>query len=91
MCPLQFVWPTPGAAQEGVVDKAVFHPPNPDPASPPDTFCLVLLYPSRVDHLLLKGDPQTRTLHTLVSKDGGKAEKPPVVGSREWLATPVNP
>lgn len=71
------------------MDVSVFHPPAPDPLEPPATFCLVLLHPSSVDHLILKGDPQRRTQHKL--RDGQDAVSLAPAGTRQWLTTPVNP
>jgi len=57
---LQFAWPDPG---EPRAKREVFSPPPPNPATPLPNFCLLLLDPSQVDHLELRGDPQNRWLH----------------------------
>ncbi|MEO0374507.1 MAG: Npun_F5749 family FMN-dependent PPOX-type flavoprotein [Cyanobacteria bacterium P01_A01_bin.17] len=70
----QFAWPTPGM------------PPPENPAAiespavdrPLSSFCLVLLEPSRVDHLELRGMPQQRCLYHLES-------------SGQWSVQSVNP
>lgn len=54
----QFVWPDPGEARS---PQSAFEVSPPDPSTPPDTFCLLLLEPDQVDHLELRGDPQHRT------------------------------
>lgn len=53
---------------------------------PVDDFCLVLLWPHRVDHLVLKG-AQHRHTHTLVKQceDGSEAAAP------VWRTNAVNP
>lgn len=81
---LQFAWPEPGAPQppEGV-DPAVFLSPSPPPPKgdepPPDTFVLLVVEPSRVDHLQLRPSPQVRRVHTKGGGDGG------------WATVAVNP
>ncbi len=57
-----FAWPDPGddrAAAEA------FDVAELDPSQPIDTFCLMLLSATVVDHLELKGDPQNRCHHYL--------------------------
>lgn len=56
----QFYWPHPGQPRSA---DAAFEP-RAIAATPPDTFCLVLLTPHQVDHLELRGDPQSRTLYS---------------------------
>jgi len=60
---LQFGWADPGKPR--VEDPAAFNPPAPDPTQPLANFCLLLLDPTQVDHLELKGDPQNRYLYCL--------------------------
>lgn len=72
---IQFAWPHPGEARE---DDADFSPPSPDPVQPLANFCLLLLEPVQVDHLELRGDPQTRSLYQQNA-------------SGEWLKQAVNP
>lgn len=62
-----------GAADEGGEQEAV------DPEEPLGSFALLLLEPHSVDHLILKGTPQRRTMHTLDAE-----------GSR-WASQRVNP
>ncbi|WOD39854.1 Npun_F5749 family FMN-dependent PPOX-type flavoprotein [Nodosilinea sp. E11] len=56
----QFYWPHPAQPREPEADFA----PRDAGETPPAEFCLVLLTPERVDHLELRGDPQTRTIYT---------------------------
>ena len=80
---LQFAWPAPGAPQppEGL-DPAVFLSPSPPPPKgdepPPETFVLLVVEPSRVDHLQLRPSPQVRRVHMKG-------------GNREWATVAVNP
>lgn len=53
-------------------------PASPDTLMPLDTFCLVLLLPDRVDHLELRGNPQTRHHYTYDPHNG-------------WAALAINP
>jgi pyridoxamine 5'-phosphate oxidase len=61
----QFAWPHPGATRS---PQASFESPNPDAASPPTTFCLLLLAPTQVDHLELRGNPQNRYCYTQIDQ-----------------------
>lgn len=65
---IQFAWPHPKAPRDQDADEAdntdAFNPPPPDEQTPLDTFCLLLLAPHSVDYLSLRGDPQTRQIHT---------------------------
>ncbi len=72
---IQFAWPHPGEVRE---DDADFSPPPPDPIQPLANFCLLLLEPVQVDHLELRGDPQTRSLYQQNA-------------SHDWLKQAVNP
>ena len=71
---LQFAWPHPGKDKE---DQAAFNPPPPDPQKPIPNFCLLLLEPTQVDHLELRGEPQNRYLYRL--------------DDQEWSMQAVNP
>ncbi len=71
---LQFAWPHPGKDKE---DQAAFNPPPPDPQKPIANFCLLLLEPTQVDHLELRGEPQNRYLYRLEDQ--------------EWSVQAVNP
>ncbi|TAF20013.1 MAG: pyridoxamine 5'-phosphate oxidase, partial [Nostocales cyanobacterium] len=42
-----------------------FTPPAPNPLEPLETFCLLLLEPTKVDHLQLRGEPQNRTIYQI--------------------------
>lgn len=55
---LQFAWPHPGEPR--TEDNTAFSPLPPDPKHPLPNFCLLLLEPTQVDHLELRGDPQNR-------------------------------
>ncbi|AUT02308.1 pyridoxamine 5'-phosphate oxidase [Nostoc sp. CENA543] len=57
---LQFAWPHPG---EPKAEPAAFEPPPPDPHQPLTNFCLLLLEPTQVDHLELRGEPQNRRIY----------------------------
>ncbi len=72
-----FHWPAPGTPRH---DDSGFDVPaeianSPDP---PPTFCLGLLQPDGVDHLELRGNPQTRTQYQRQTNDG-------------WQGMAVNP
>ncbi|MEM9215060.1 MAG: pyridoxamine 5'-phosphate oxidase family protein [Cyanobacteria bacterium P01_F01_bin.150] len=54
---IQFAWPQPGQARAGA---AAFQPDVPDKMQPISNFCALLLQPSFVEHLELRGDPQNR-------------------------------
>ncbi|HEY9802330.1 MAG TPA: Npun_F5749 family FMN-dependent PPOX-type flavoprotein [Leptolyngbyaceae cyanobacterium] len=71
---LQFAWPHPGKGKE---DQAAFNPPPPDPQKPIANFCLLLLEPTQVDHLELRGEPQNRYLYRL--------------DDQEWSMQAINP
>ncbi|BAZ80692.1 pyridoxamine 5'-phosphate oxidase family protein [Sphaerospermopsis kisseleviana CS-549] len=60
---LQFAWPTPG--KERVRTPEAFTPSAPNPLEPLETFCLLLLEPTEVDYLELRGEPQNRTIYKL--------------------------
>ncbi|HSM81116.1 MAG TPA: Npun_F5749 family FMN-dependent PPOX-type flavoprotein [Nodosilinea sp.] len=70
----QFYWPHPAQPRLAEADFS----PRAVEAAPPPEFCLVLLTPQQVDHLELRGDPQTRTLYEHLA-DGS------------WQAQSVNP
>lgn len=55
---VQFDWAHPGKPKTDVSS-----PPPPSPTEPLPHFCLLLLDPSQVDHLELRGDPQNRYLY----------------------------
>lgn len=72
---LQFAWPEPLKSRASF-EK--FSPPPPDPLNPLSHFCLLLLEPTKVDHLELRGEPQNRHLYWLD-------------GERGWEEKEVNP
>lgn len=55
---VQFAWPQPG--QERRDSEDAFSPPAPSSNEPLPNFCLLLLDPTQVDHLELRGEPQNR-------------------------------
>ncbi|MBD2354157.1 pyridoxamine 5'-phosphate oxidase family protein [Tolypothrix sp. FACHB-123] len=59
---IQFAWPHPSKARNKD-EQAAFSPPPPDPSQPLPNFCLLLLDPTQVDHLKLRGEPQNRWLY----------------------------
>jgi pyridoxamine 5'-phosphate oxidase len=60
---IQFAWATPGELTDLDADLNEAIAP-PDPLTPLENFCLLLLEPIRVDRLELRGNPQNRTLYT---------------------------
>lgn len=56
----QFAWADPGQPRDL---NDTFRPDLPDPTQPLPNFCLLLLQPEQVDHLELRGDPQTRCVY----------------------------
>ncbi len=90
---LQFAWPQPKAPRS---PDAAFSPPALDAQTPPSSFSLLLLAVSQVDHLALRGDPQSRCLYEkLTSSDTGDArnhsEQESEQRSEQWQVTEVNP
>lgn len=71
---LLFVWPHPAKPRQ---PDQPFTDQPPDAAAPVDNFCLLLLMPSRVDHLELRGEPQNRWRY--IYKD------------EAWTVTEINP
>lgn len=57
-----FAWPEP---KQDLAARSAFDVAELDPQQPVATFCLMLLSPTAVDHLELKGDPQNRCCHYL--------------------------
>jgi pyridoxamine 5'-phosphate oxidase len=75
---LQFAWPHPSKPR-GESDQ--FDVPAPDPAQPPDNFCLLLLNPTQVDHLELRGNPQNRYRYDRIEPSD----------EAQWLTQEINP
>ena len=71
----QFAWLPPGKPQANGETFSI-SPPSVDRLL--DNFCLLLLTIERVDHLELRGEPQSRCIYTLQS-------------DRTWIIQPVNP
>lgn len=76
---LQFAWAHPGQSR---ADADAFNPPHPDPNQPLANFCLLLLEPSHVDHLELRGEPQNRRLY---HKETDSAHE------SQWSVEDINP
>eukprot|EP00802_Teleaulax_amphioxeia_P024334 Tamp_25019.p1 GENE.Tamp_25019~~Tamp_25019.p1 ORF type:complete len:247 (+),score=38.86 Tamp_25019:70-741(+) len=74
-----FAWPEPGAAPPAAAEA--FASASASPVEPPDTFSIVCMEPTHIDHLILKGMPQRRTQHTCNTCSA----------DRSWLSTPCNP
>jgi pyridoxamine 5'-phosphate oxidase len=72
---ISFAWATPGADRS--TDPAAFNPPAPDLRQPLANFGLLLLAPTSVDHLELRGEPQNRCIYELVEA--------------KWIVRAVNP
>ena len=66
---IQFDWGTPRADRSE--DLLSFYPPQPDSQQPVSNFCLLLLAPTFVDHLELRGEPQSRYLYEIISGEWG--------------------
>ena len=71
----QFAWASPKQPKAAPLEQT-----TPNPLDPLPTFCLLLLEPTQVDHLELRGDPQNRYLY---SKEEDQLEN--------WSKTEVNP
>jgi pyridoxamine 5'-phosphate oxidase len=72
---LQFAWAHPGKPRNSADS---FQPADPDATTPLTNFCLLLLNPTQVDHLELRGNPQNRWIYQLDSE-------------QNWSTTEVNP
>ena len=70
----QFYWPHPGQTR---IDKTAFEPVAGSNDRPPDSFSVLLLTAERVEHLLLRGEPQNRYVYQ--ESDG------------DWSVEEVNP
>jgi pyridoxamine 5'-phosphate oxidase len=69
----QFYWPQPGAARtEDELAEAIIT------AEPAADFCLLLLSPTMVDRLELRGNPQSRSRYCLLA-------------DRQWSISSINP
>ncbi|WP_347277920.1 Npun_F5749 family FMN-dependent PPOX-type flavoprotein [Leptolyngbya sp. FACHB-711] len=71
---LQFAWAASGQLRTAESD---FTPPPPNAIEPPPNFCLLLLDPVQVDHLLLRGDPQNRYVYQKTNDEWTKEEVNP--------------
>jgi PPOX class probable FMN-dependent enzyme len=72
---VQFAWAHPGQLR---AEASAFSPPIPDSIEPLPHFCLLLLDPTQVDHLELRGDPQNR--YRYIQND-----------RNEWVSEEINP
>jgi len=79
----QFAWPHPSHPK---ADADAFHSSAPDVSNPLPNFCLLLLNPTQVDHLELRGDPQNRYLYQLEQPDGDTSNE-----EENWSVQAVNP
>jgi len=70
---LQFTWPEPGQPRCDPFPEVA-----PEANQPVPNFCLLLLEPSQVDHLELRGEPQNRSSYTLQA-------------DRRWTVQALNP
>lgn len=73
---LQFAWPNPGEMRVRTLEA--FTPPAPDSIQPVENFCLLLLEPTQVDHLELRGEPQNRSVYHRKE-------------NQEWFTEAINP
>lgn len=71
---LQFAWAASGQLRTA---ESNFSPIPPDAIEPPPNFCLLLLDPVHVDHLLLRGDPQNRFIYEKTGDEWTKQEVNP--------------
>jgi PPOX class probable FMN-dependent enzyme len=71
----QFTWPNP---KQSRIEASAFELPPPNSAEPSSNFCLLLLLPTTVDHLELRGEPQNRWLYQWDSH-------------QSWSTKPINP
>ncbi len=71
----QFAWAYPGQPRAAV---ETFSPPVPSETDPLVQFCLLLLEPTDVDHLELRGEPQNRHRYSLKTVDS-------------WVIEDINP
>lgn len=71
----QFAWAHPGQPR---AETEAFSPPAPSQTEPLAQFCLLLLDPTNVDHLELRGEPQNRHQYHLTR-------------DQTWLVREVNP
>lgn len=72
---IQFAWAHPGKPRAADDD---FAPPPPDPQQPLPHFRLLLLDPTEVDHLELRGSPQNRYRYAQTA-------------DRQWQVQEINP
>ncbi len=78
----QFTWATPGQTRDPSAELPV---EVLDGDRPSINFCLLLLDPTYVDHLELRGDPQNRFIYLRYDSEDPDNEDP------EWTIQSVNP
>jgi len=71
----QFAWASPKQPKTAPLEQT-----TPDLLNPLSTFCLLLLEPTQVDHLELRGEPQNRYLYSKEEQEPGT-----------WSRVEVNP
>lgn len=72
---VQFAWAHPGQPR---AEASAFSPPAPAEIEPLPHFCLLLLNPTQVDHLELRGNPQNRYRYFHNDRN-------------EWVSEEINP
>jgi PPOX class probable FMN-dependent enzyme len=93
---IQFAWSHPGQPRAADDD---FSPPPPDSQQPLSQFRLLLLEPTQVDHLELRGDPQNRYRYVQkdnlqednLQEDSPADERASLATERQWSVESVNP
>ncbi|MEM8610573.1 MAG: Npun_F5749 family FMN-dependent PPOX-type flavoprotein [Cyanobacteria bacterium P01_H01_bin.105] len=68
----QFYWPHPGQMR---VNQTAFEPVVASTEQPPDSFSVLLLNAERVEHLLLRGNPQNRYIYHQQSEGDWRVEE----------------
>ncbi|NJN29886.1 MAG: pyridoxamine 5'-phosphate oxidase [Synechococcales cyanobacterium RM1_1_8] len=82
-----FYWPQPGAPR---AEAAAFTGLQVDESAPPEAFVLLVLQPQTVDHLELRGEPQTRQRYRLMQPDPAQ---PDLTSDpkEQWQQESINP
>ncbi|WAL58933.1 Npun_F5749 family FMN-dependent PPOX-type flavoprotein [Thermocoleostomius sinensis] len=75
---LQFAWPHPSNPRDV---STQFDVSAPDATQPLDNFCLLLLNPTQVDHLELRGNPQNRHRYDRIETSN----------ETQWTIQEINP
>lgn len=69
----QFVWPNP---KQPLAEPIAFEPQELSPQQPVENFALLLLHPTAIDHLELRGEPQNRCIYELQDNWQGRSVNP---------------